>query len=512
MTLSTAQRSTSPWVLLPCLASLAWVAFWFMHARHYWEDDAYIHLEYARSVFEGRGFMFNGLISNGDTSPVWVLLLAGSFAIVRDWMVAGKALTIASTAFALWMTWRFTRRLEADTHTGIPSNQAPWLLALFVVSPYFCYWAFSGMEAVGAAGMLMALAMLLVPQRPDAVTFFLAAFVMGLGPLIRPEMVLMFAAGGPFLLRQWWQITQDRSPAAKALYFLVAALLLALPLGLWSAYALQAFGYVMPNTNAAKRAAPTDVIPARLLQVFGLGFPGVLLGLTLMLPATTLAFFRSAAPRPARAMDRILQAMPMVSWPIVLWSLITVLFYIANHTYVQTRYVTVMAPALMCVLWVALSRLTRPWVSRSVTALTMLLGLLSSSLMAYPHVRNKVEGDQRITELATYIQQHLPADAKIAVYSIGQLGYMLKNPLIDIGGITRPEASKFLFSGSDQMLKWAKNEGATYFIAGEAPEPTATLLTEIPTREVGWFPRLTQYEVIKPLRLWKLQTQHPPSD
>lgn len=59
-----------------------WLVAWFIYGYSYWEDDAFIHLEFARSVAEGRGFAFDGLVTYGDTSPLWVLLLAGAHALI----------------------------------------------------------------------------------------------------------------------------------------------------------------------------------------------------------------------------------------------------------------------------------------------------------------------------------------------------------------------------------------------------------------------------------------------
>lgn len=504
MTQGTVTRRLPTFV--PLLLVAAWLVFWFNHAWHYWEDDAYIHLEYARSVFEGRGFMFNGLVSNGDTSPVWVLLLAGSHFLVPDWLMAGKVLTVVSTLLALWAAWAFVGRMSRETQADVRTTQGV-MLGLFVLSPYFCYWAFAGMEAVGAAGLLMAVSMLLVPERPRAATFFTAAFLMGLGPLVRPEMILLVAAGGPFLLRQWWLLTREAPTSRKALWFAVAAVLLALPLALWSAYALQAFGYVMPNTNAAKRAMPGQSVPARLVSVYALGFPGVLATLGLLVVLWVLTPLRSVATGLGAAggwARRFAGSFPMVSWPLLLWAGVTVLFYIVNHTYVQTRYVTVMAPGLLFVLLLSLRQLARPWAYQATVALTAALGLAVSALMAYPHVRNKAQGDLLVNEFAAYVRQNVPANAGIAVYSIGQLGFLLKNPLIDIGGITRPEATHFMFYEPEGMLPWAKKEGALYYISGDQPEPSATLVTEVMLPSVGWFPHLGEYDVARPMKLWKL--------
>jgi hypothetical protein len=67
-----------------------WCIYWFVHAWHYWEDDAYIHLEFARSLAAGRGFTFNNRVVAGDTAPLWVFLLAATHTLIPGWLVADK--------------------------------------------------------------------------------------------------------------------------------------------------------------------------------------------------------------------------------------------------------------------------------------------------------------------------------------------------------------------------------------------------------------------------------------
>ncbi|MEY4069684.1 MAG: hypothetical protein RL721_298, partial [Candidatus Eisenbacteria bacterium] len=64
--------------LLVCTA-LAWPL------RDYLTDDTFIHLQYARHLAGGEGFVFNaGERVYGSTSPLWVLLLADAIAMGVD--------------------------------------------------------------------------------------------------------------------------------------------------------------------------------------------------------------------------------------------------------------------------------------------------------------------------------------------------------------------------------------------------------------------------------------------
>jgi len=477
-------------------AVLLWVGFWFIHALHYWEDDAYIHLEYARSVFQGRGFMFNGRLSNGDTSPLWVLLLAATHVLSADWLVSGKLLAVTGALFSVAMAWAFAQRLAKETGVTSPTTVAV-MVGLHVLSPFFCFWAFSGMEAVAAAGLVMLQTMLLVPQRPRPATFFGAALALGIGPLVRPELGLMIATGGFFLLHQWRQVTTECSPSRKATWFGLAAVLLALPLALWAVYALSVFGHVTPNTNAAKRAMPGEPVLTRLISVSGLGFPGVLIGLGLWLALLL------PSPLRAKAQGAAL-SVPVVAWPLLLWCAATVVFYLVNHTYVQTRYVMVFAPGLMFVLLMALRARCRPWVFAGAVGLTAALELGISLLMSHPNVRNKALVQEATVAFVKDVQRIVPRTEPIAIYSIGQVAFLLDNPLVDIGGITQPEAIPYLYKDTAEMARWAQSKGARYYVWGQAPLPGATPVAEMAVQDSGWFPKRSQYEVSKPSYLWRL--------
>lgn len=482
-------------------AVLLWMTFWYWHAQHYWEDDAYIHLEYARSVFEGRGFMFNGRLSNGDTSPLWVLLLAATHLISSDWLVSGKILAAAGALFSVAMAWVFAQRLASDTGSVSPTT-VPLLVGLYVLSPFFCFWVFSGMEAIAAAGLVMLQALLLVPQRPRAATFFGAALALGIGPLVRPELGLMIVAGAPFLLRQWLAMTQGASTGRRATWFGVAAVLLALPLTLWAWYAITAFGHVTPHTNAAKRAMPGEPVLTRLVSVSGLGFPGLLMGLGLWLAMLV--------PSPLRAKAQgAVRSVPMVAWPLVLWCMATLVFYVVNHTYVQTRYVAVLAPGLMLVLLLAVRVRAKPCVFTGTVLLTAALELGISVLMSYPSVRNKALVQKATVAFVKDIQQVVPPNEPIAIYAIGQVAFLLRNPLVDIGGITQPEAIPYLYKPTADMARWAQSQGARYYVWGQAPLPGATRLAEMDTMESGWFFQPGKYNNSSRSFLWRLPEPSP---
>jgi hypothetical protein len=488
--------SAARWILL--IAAL-WCICWFAHAWRYWEDDAYIHLEFARNISEGHGYSFNGLLVNGDTSPLWVLLLAGIHVVVPNWLIAGKILTALGAVFALVGAYFFARHLVKGSD-GKQSFAAGMVL-LLVVNPYFCYWSFSGMETLTAMGLAFWATLVAVRETPTWISFFTGCFLAGVAPVLRPEMLVLTGLVGLLLLNQWLRLPGSAFSRKKLLTFLLGLILISAPLALWSAYALHAFGHIVPNTNAAKRAAPGQSVVRRLLYVYGLGFPLILAEITGL---AVFAAARAAVLRRSWGERRLLQVIPVASWIFTIWVLIAAVFYIADHTWIQTRYIFVMAPGLMFgMLAFNYQRFPR-WVYRVSLLGALLAATMVSAVVTWPLIRNKVVGDQKIEQEAAFVHNDLPSDAPLAIYAIGEMAFDSQHPLIDIGGITRPGIIPYLYDSSGAGLRWAEAQGAKYYDAGNQPTPGAILVYSETIPNIGWSLNPKYYSRSGTLRIWKL--------
>jgi hypothetical protein len=484
--------------LILLLAAL-WCAFWFVHAWHYWEDDAYIHLEFARNVSQGRGFAFNGHTVNGDTSPLWVLLLSGMHVLIPEWMIAGKVLAVLGVIFALAGVYIFSNRILEDYQSSPVFSAA--MILLLVVNPYFCYWSFSGMEAVTAAGVACWGTYFITARRQSWGSWLSGCLFAGLGPVLRPEMAFFTAIAGLLLLWQWFRIPGKHLSPAKLFGFALGLLLITGPTLAWCVYAVHAFGHVIPNTNAAKRAAPGDSVLKRLLDVYLLGFPVVVCGF-----AAFIGYFliRSTKVLSAIKNKKLFGNSQLAGWVFLAWVGISAVFYVVDHTYVQTRYITAMAPGLAIAIFGLLFTRFSPNLFRICYALALITAVLVSSFTVWPFIRNKAIADQTIVQLSDYIKTNLPPNAPVAVYAIGEIAFISQHPIIDTGGITRPEAIPYLNRPASDMIRWAKSEGAAYCIMGEQPEPGAVLIfsKEMPT--IGWSLNPKFYARKTHILLWKL--------
>jgi hypothetical protein len=484
-------------------ASILWCIYWFVHAWHYWEDDAWIHLEFARSLAAGRGFAFNGRIVAGDTAPLWVFLLAAVHSIIPDWLVAGKVLTVFGAALGLTGAYAFARKLASSLLQPPGAQLFPAAMVLLIVAnPYSCYWIFSGMEPFAAAGLAFFAVLAATRDRPSTVSFLTACLLAGIAPLLRPEMIFFTALLVLPLLAQVFKLPSK--PAA----FIAGLFLLCGPIASWSLYSLHAFGHLLPNTNAAKRAPPADSVVHRLLSIYSIGFPLIVCGLLAGIIYSVLRFsavrhsFQSAITSAFTRNSESRQNLPLAAWIFILWPSIATVFYIADHTYVQTRYILVTAPALTIVIMALFLRASGR-TGRIVYAASLAAALIVSVVTTRPFIRNKAINCQVTQDFAIFIRDHIPPNASVALYGIGQIAFVSEHPIIDTGGITRPGVIPYLYSPPD-MLRWAKSEGAQYIIDDHQPEPGATSVYSAPLPFIGWTFHTSRYASSAPTEIWKL--------
>ena len=458
---------------------------WFVFSYGYIEDDAFIHLEFARSVAEGHGFTFNGLVTNGDTAPAWVLVLAALHTIGLDWVECAKlacALGLISTVLAVIYLVRDLVSDEARAQT-----LALAAVTVTVLNPYFVHWSFSGMESVTAIGVSLWAIRAAFAQSPSWKRLLTAAALLGVGPLLRPELLLLAGTGAPVVLWRCWRLQPHASRATRWSRLALLAGLMALPLIAWCMYAQLTFGSPIPNTNMAKRGGPLAQVAPRLAVVYAAGFP------------VTLALF------PLAAFVRYLRGkpVPLIVWVLAVWPVLCVLFYLADHTLVQTRYCLLSMPCLSVVTLWLIEAEDRPIHLRAATVAMVLVSLVTIVLTVVPHVENKKEGVRLFGQISVFLRDHVPRDAPVAVFAIGEIAFDSRHPLVDVGGITRPEVIPLL-GDPKATFQWAKRNSARYFISSTAPEPGAVPVFSTTMPYFGWTFGRARYGTGEPLVIYKL--------
>lgn len=466
-----------------CVALLGAVACWFVFSYGYLEDDGYIHLEFARSLAEGSGFAFNGRVTNGDTAPLWPLLLAAIHALGCGWIASAKVLCAVGFASTVLATWYLA------TDLNIEGLQQPLLpvaaLAVTVCNPYFVHWSFAGMESVTALGLSFWAIRAVFLSPATLVRCICAALVLAVGPLLRPEFLLLDALAGPVLVLRFWRSGAGLSIAHRACAVALLTMIAILPLAAWCVYAHGTFGSVMPNTNLAKRGGPIADLAPRLLSVYAVGFP-------LTLAALPLAVCKSRREWQAHSAVTVL----------FLWPLACIAFYLADHTLVQTRYCLLSMPSMTIgVLWLVAT--CRPAIFKGTVLAMLLAAFCTIGWIVVPHVANKKDHSQVISRASAFIRQHIPVQDPVAVYAIGQIAFESRHPLVDIGGITQPSVIPYM-TDPHTTLAWAKSQGARYMIAAAPPEPQAERVFTATAPYLGWTLQRSLYQTRAPYSIYQL--------
>ena len=228
----------SRWVpILPILPGLVLLVMGW--ERRWTAEDAFIDFRVVRNLLDGHGPVYNvGERVEAYTSPVWVLLLAVTHAVLRvrvEYLALAFGLALSATAVVLG--GRAAIRLAGPDRPGIPVP-----VGMFAFVAVAAAWDFttSGLEG-GLVLAWIALAWwLVVARRRPALT----AVVIGLGPLVRPDLLifsLVFLVGlaATTPRRRWWPLL-----AATA----------AVPVA-YQVFRMGYFAAIEPNTALAKEAS-----------------------------------------------------------------------------------------------------------------------------------------------------------------------------------------------------------------------------------------------------------------
>jgi arabinofuranosyltransferase len=278
------------------LAALAWRERWIA-------DDAFVDLRVVKNIQHGLGPVYNpGERVEAFTSPLWVAVLWSVSSVLSfvalEWVavVLGALFSVAGFAMAArgaWLLWRRTGPVQLALPLG--------LLAFLAVRPVWDF-ATSGLETglvlawLGGCFWIVAA----VLDR-DGSRARLAAVLIGLGPLVRPDLAI-FSAG--FLVA----LCAAAPTTGRLGWLRLVAWALPVPL----AYQIFRMGYyaaLVPNTALDKEAGLADW--SRGWKYFK-DFAGTYL---LYLPVAALLGFvaseaRAVGARPRRAL--LIAAAPAV--------------------------------------------------------------------------------------------------------------------------------------------------------------------------------------------------------
>jgi hypothetical protein len=432
-----AARAWEPRLALAAAILLAAALAWPL--RGYVTDDTFIHLQYARHLSEGQGFVFNpGERVYGTTSPLWVLLLANAMALGVDGLAAAKALGGLATLAAIVLWAALLRRTLASPRLAALATLAwaghAWMLR----------WSLSGMETPLAVALVLAGLVAFTASEPWGARARAASLLWALAGLARPECGL--------LLPLWALLEMARSGpvagARRALAGLWPGLLL---LAGWAGFALAWFGRAWPNTLAAKAAGGA-----------GLAYHLEQVARQAAIVASTdgaLALVLAVAAAEALRRGALRGARPSPDWLPAAWLAAVPLLYLLRGVPVLSRYLVPLLPVLAWLGWRALDRAltVRPagataaaagtpgrgglaWLGVAVGALALVQNLVVWQRVVRPQVESFSAGMRTsLMPWGEWLAANTPPDAVIAAPDIGALGYLGRRRVVDLAGLVTPQ-------------------------------------------------------------------------
>jgi arabinofuranosyltransferase len=241
---------------------------------HRWvSDDGFINLRVVQQIAAGNGPVFNaGERVEAATSPLWILcLLVGRtvlFWLPVEWVAV--VLGIAMTATAVLLSFVAAARVYGTTRL------VPLGVIFYIVLPPAALFASSGLEncltLLWISGWYLALVRL--TNDPQGRGTMKAAVLIGLAPLIRPDLAVMAVVAGITLM----YVSRPRT--IRLLAKLVGAGA-AIPL-LYELFRMGYYGALLPNPAYAKEASAADwsrgwEYLVDLVRPYWLWLPGLLL-------------------------------------------------------------------------------------------------------------------------------------------------------------------------------------------------------------------------------------------
>src|SRR5215213_4845408 len=413
------------WVIL-AIAALAAIFFYLTASMLTFGlgfplDDSWIHLTYARNLAKHGEWAFRlGERSAGSTSPLWTALLSIGFLI-----------NLAPYAWTYLMGWVVLTLLAVCAEkTGrqlVPAynSRIPWVGLFFVFAWHLTWSAVSGMETLLHGLIILAvMSSLLGGSR----RYLALGLLTGLSVWIRPDGLTLL---GPIIFvallsEKTWHLR------GEAIWkTLIGFGSLVLPYILFN---LTLSGNAMPNTFYAKQAEYGDFWHSKTLteRVSDYLWPLLASPFLVLIPGAALWLVRKIRAR---------------NWG-VLASLIWVIGYFGIYfgslpAYQHGRYIIPALPVMY--LWGILGLIEfvlSPAANKQIAfvwqVLTIMLCLTFTFIGAQQNAKDVRWVESEMVAAAKWVDQNIPADARLAVHDIGALGYYVQNPIVDMAGLITP--------------------------------------------------------------------------
>lgn len=449
-----------PWLVLAVAALLAVLFYLIMSASIFRVgfplDDSWIHLTYARNLAEHGEWAFRlGERSAGSTAPLWTFLLSIGFFLhlapyVWTYLLGWAVLTLLAVC----------AENAARALVTVYKPRIPWAGLFFVFAWHLTWSAVSGMETLLHGLIILAVLSALIGNSKRYLALGLLA---GLSIWVRPDGLTLL---GPLLFtgllsEKSWKL---RGEAFWKILLGFGALFFPYLL-----FNLALSGNPLPNTFYAKQAEFGAYWLAKPLaeRISDYLWPILASPFLVLIPA---------------ALAWLVKNIQKQNWG-ALASLIWFLGYLAIYftrlpAYQHGRYIIPALPIMY--LWgilgllelVSLSQLSR--YIKPLWLITLAVLTLAFEFIGARQNANDIYWiESEMVTTARWVEENIPADARLAVHDIGALGYYVENPLVDMAGLISPDVVPFI-RDEDRLAEYLDSNSVDFLIAFPSLYPRLT--------------------------------------
>ncbi|MBN2228340.1 MAG: hypothetical protein JW779_02030 [Candidatus Thorarchaeota archaeon] len=424
-------------------------------------DDSWIHVQYARTIFEGRPWEYAwGIPSTGSSGPLWSVVLSPIFLFGYDHDTVVTSVLVISGLFYIIDVFLVGEIVKQHTER--------WYYAIlgqviFVLVPRNAGLMLSGMETP-LAMMVILLALLLLP-RPDKRYDLVLGVLAGFAYLCRPEFVLLAALCLP--IRSLVVLYKDRLKKERVLTVILMFVLAALVVLPWILHCYNTTGLPLPDSYYSKLRWGVSQID---IDYWDFYWYTAWLPLE---PYLALGFFGGV----------ILLLLKRRPYELILTTSLFVLYRLTMpgmSLLFAARYLVplfdLLAVGFVCGLVLVIERMGKsrgPDIPAN-QELNTLLALMITFLLFVPSLTATVGyinihanqasniEDMQVT-ISEWIVENVPEGAVIGTYDVGAIGYFTNGTVLDIYGLVTP-ALLHDYTNLTSQVEYLEAMNCTYIV------------------------------------------------
>ncbi|MGY5871911.1 MAG: hypothetical protein RTV72_06690 [Candidatus Thorarchaeota archaeon] len=422
-------------------------------------DDSWIHIQYARTIFEGRPWQYAwGIPSTGSSGPLWSVILSPVFFLGYDHdVIVTSVLVISSVLYIVnvFLVGEIVKQHVDGWEYGVLAQ------VVFVLVPRNAGLMLSGMETPLAMMMLL-LALFLLPK-PEWKYDIVLGVVAGLAYLCRPEFVIIAALCLPArMLKVLYRGKIELKRVLKLLLMFAIAAIIVVP---WVLQCLNTTGYPLPDSYYSKTRWGVSQEGIDLWNYFWftawfpfepyliLSFIGGLLILLkkrrpyeLLLIGSLYALYRLTMP----GMSLLFAARYLVP----LFDIMSIAF-ICGIALIVERFTTFPHESIK------FSMNERKVLTVLLTLCLFLPSIASSAMYTDVHANQAKNIEEMQVTLALWIRDNLPEDSIVATYDAGAIGYFARGTVLDVYGLVTPSLL-YDFPNASAQVQYLRGISCTY--------------------------------------------------